>query len=187
MEGGGPSGREHEGVDDPALFFDGWRPVVRTAILTPVAYAALILFLRAAGKRSIAQLNVFDWVVTVALGSALAALVITPDVALVQGLVGIGGLIALQYLLSLATSRWERLRGVVTAEPVLLVRDGELLRAAMRRERVAESEVLQALRQAGKASPDQASAVILESNGTFAVVGEGTADAAALPEARSGR
>jgi len=169
-------------MGDPPIFFDGWAPVVRTAILTPIGYVALIVFLRASGKRAIAQMNVFDWIVTVALGSALAALIVTPNVALVQGLLGIGGLILLQYLVSLATSRWERLRTIVTAEPVLLVREGRMLRDAMRRERIAESEILQAVRQSGRSRVEDVGAVVLETNGTFSVLDDAAPDAPPFEE-----
>lgn len=157
-------------MDDPPIFFDGWAPIVRTAILTPLAYGALVLFLRVSGKRTLAQLNIFDWVVTVALGSALASVIVSPNVALAQGLLGIGGLIALQLVVSLVTSRSERTRNLVTTEPALLARDGELLHDAMRRERIAESEVLQALRQSGSTSLQSAAAIILETNGSFTVI-----------------
>jgi uncharacterized membrane protein YcaP (DUF421 family) len=167
-------------MEETAFVFDGWDPVVRTALLTPLAYVGLVLFLRVSGKRTLAQLNVFDWVVTVALGSALAALIVSPDIALVQGLVGIGGLIAMQHILSLVTSRWERARRLVTAEPVLIVRDGELLRDAMRRERLADSEVLQALRQAGRPSLAGVGAIILETNGSFTVLTDAAPDARVL-------
>ena len=169
-------------MGDPPIFFDGWAPVVRTAILTPLAYGALVVVLRVAGKRTLAQLNIFDWVVTVALGSALASVIVSPEVALAQGLLGIAGLVALQFAVSLVTSRSERARRLVTTEPALIARDGELLRDAMRRERVAESEVLQALRESGSASLGAVAAVILETNGTFTVIAEAEPGAAGIAE-----
>lgn len=168
-------------MDDPPIFFDGWAPIVRTAILTPLAYVALVVLLRVSGKRAIAQMNVFDWVVTVALGSALAALIIQPRVSLAQGVLGIALLLALQFGVSSVTSRSERARRLVTAEPVLVLRDGRLLREAMRRERVAESEVLQALRQSGRARPEEAAAVVLETNGSFTVLANAAPEAPGVP------
>jgi uncharacterized membrane protein YcaP (DUF421 family) len=172
-------------VGDTVLFYDGWEPIVRTAIVTPLAYAGLVLALRVAGKRTLAQLNVFDWVVTVALGSALATVVVSTDVALAQGMLAIAGLIALQFAVSFVTSRWERARHVVTAEPMLLVRDGEMLREAMRRERVAESELLQALRESGHPRVEGVAAVVLETNGAFTVLTEAAPDAPAIAQPRS--
>lgn len=163
------------------IFFDGWAPIVRAAVLTVCAYAALLAFLRVTGKRTLSQLNVFDWVVTVALGSTLAGLIVSQDVALAQGLTALGGLVALQFLVALGSSRSERFRSLVTGEPALLVRDGELLRRTLRRERVAESEVLQALRQAGVFSPDEAEAVVLETNGSMTVLRRRERDAPVLP------
>ena len=172
-------------MGETVVFYDGWEPIVRTAIITPLAYAGLVVALRVAGKRTLSQLNVFDWVVTVALGSALATVVITPDVALAHGMLAIAGLIGLQVAVSFVTSRWEGARNVVTAEPVLLVRDGEILDGAMRRERVAESELLQALREAGHSRVEDVAAVVLETNGAFTVLGEGAAGAPAVAQPRA--
>ena len=50
-----------------------------------IAYAALVLFLRISGKRTLAKLNAFDLVVTVALGSTLSAIILQESIALAKG------------------------------------------------------------------------------------------------------
>lgn len=49
------------------ILFDGWASLIRTLVIGVLAYVALVLFLRIAGKRTLAKMNAFDWVVTVAL------------------------------------------------------------------------------------------------------------------------
>jgi hypothetical protein len=61
-------------------------------------------------------------------------------------------------------------RRVVASEPTLLLHEGKFLHAAMRRERVHEDEVRQALRKNGVGDPTGARAVVLESDGTFSVI-----------------
>ena len=51
------------------MFFDSWFGLLRVLVVGALAYAALILFLRVSGKRTLTKLNAFDLVVTVALGS----------------------------------------------------------------------------------------------------------------------
>ena len=60
---------------------------------------------------------------------------------------------------------------LVKAEPALLAYRGEFLTAVMRRERVTESEVLAGIRSQGLASLDDVQAVVLETDGSFSVVG----------------
>lgn len=53
------------------MFFDGWSDLLRILVVGSLAYAGLVGFLRVSGKRTLAKMNAFDLVVTVALGSTL--------------------------------------------------------------------------------------------------------------------
>ena len=55
------------------MFFDSWTGLLRVLVVGGCAYSALILFLRLSGKRTLAKLNAFDLVVTVALGSIIVS------------------------------------------------------------------------------------------------------------------
>ncbi len=81
------------------VFFDGWTAVLRTIVTGLVAYICLIALLRVSGKRTLSKMNAFDWIVTVSLGSALASILISKDVALAEGITGLMVLIALQFAL----------------------------------------------------------------------------------------
>jgi uncharacterized membrane protein YcaP (DUF421 family) len=131
-------------MSNGAIFFDGWSGVVRTAVLAVLTYGALVLLIRVAGKRTLAKMNVFDFVFVIALGSALASTVLSSGTTLAEGVVGIGVLISVQYAFSWLAVRSSRLERLINGEPRLLVRRGELLREAMRRERVTEEEILAA-------------------------------------------
>ena len=78
-------------------WFDSWNSVGRVAVTAVMAYVALIGFLRISGKRTLSKLNAFDLVVTVALGSTLATVILSKDIALADGLLALGLLIGLQY------------------------------------------------------------------------------------------
>ena len=70
------------------MLFDTWFGLVRIVVVGTAAYAALVLILRVSGKRTLAKLNAFDLVVTVALGSTLATVLLSKSVALAEGLLG---------------------------------------------------------------------------------------------------
>lgn len=152
------------------MFFDSWAGLLRVLIVGICAYVALIVLLRTSGKRTLTKMNAFDFVVTVALGSTLATIVLSRDVPLVEGVLAMALLILLQYLVTWLSVRSRALRRVVASEPSLLLHEGEFLHATMRRERVTEDEVRQALRKGGVEEPAGARAVVLESDGTFSVI-----------------
>lgn len=157
-------------MDWVSMLYQGWPGIARTIVVGGLAYLALIVSLRVSGKRTLAKLNAFDLVVTVALGSILASILLSEDVALAEGVTAFTLLIVLQYAVTFASVRSERIARLVRSEATLLVRNGELCREAMRRARVTETEVEGILRSNGVAGLDAVSAVFLESDGSFSVL-----------------
>ncbi len=152
------------------LFFQSWSGPGRVMIVGVLAYLALVFLLRISGKRTLSKMNAFDFVVTVGLGSTLATILLSKDVALAEGLTAFAVLIGLQWMIAWLSVRSPTVSRLVKAEPRLLVYQGQLLHGAMRSERVVEVEVLAALRQQGLASLADVDAVVLETDGTFTVV-----------------
>jgi len=154
----------------PDMLFQGWPGIGRTLLVGVLAYAGLIALLRLSGKRTLSKLNAFDLVVTVALGSTLATILLSSDVALAEGIAAFALLIGLQFLVTWTSARSSTVARLVRAEPTLLLRRGELLPAAMRRERMTEPEVLSAVRDSGDQRLEDAEAVVLESDGTLTAI-----------------
>lgn len=152
-----------------SLFFRNWADVFRTVVIGTLAYFGLIVVLRVSGKRTLAKMNAFDLVVTVALGSTLATILLSKDVALAEGMTAFLTLVGLQYGIAWLSVRSEAVSRLVKAEPTLLLHEGGFLRATMRRERVTESEVRAAVRQGGFKALENVS-VVLETDGSFSVV-----------------
>ncbi|WP_026533223.1 DUF421 domain-containing protein [Arthrobacter sp. H41] len=152
------------------MWFDSWSDVLRVLLVGSASYVTLVLVLRASGKRTLSQLNAFDFIVTVALGSTLATILLSSDVAWAEGLAALGLLAALQYLVAWISSHWPGARSFVTAKPVALVRDGELQHEELRRNRLTASEVRQAVRSTGSGDLSDVAAVVLETNGTMSVI-----------------
>lgn len=152
------------------MLFDDWAGIGRVLLVGLLAYAGLVAILRVSGKRTLSKMNAFDLVVTVALGSCLATIILSKDTALAEGLTAFALLIGLQYLVAWASVRSERVQGLVKSTPALLLHRGRMLPAALRRERVTEAEVLAALRNQGIADPAGIGAVVLETDGTMTVI-----------------
>lgn len=119
------------------MWFDSWADLTRVLVIGGAAYLTVVLVLRLSGKRTLAKLNAFDLVVTVALGSTLATIVLSKDVAWSEGAVALALLALLQLVVAWLVVRIPALRDLVTAHPTLLFRDGaEIPRGAARAARL---------------------------------------------------
>ncbi len=152
------------------MFFGSFEGVVRVGVAAVLAYLALILFLRASGKRSLAKLNAFDFVITVALGSTLATIIVTNNVPLVEGAFALFALLVLQFLLTWMSVRQHWLKRAVRSEPALLLSNGMFLDEALRRERVTRGEAYAALRKRGIGRVEDVAALVLETDGSFSAI-----------------
>jgi len=152
------------------LFFDSWESIVRTLVITVSAYFCLILLLRISGKRTLSKMNAFDFVVTIALGSTLATVLLNKSVSLADGVLAFFLLIALQYLITWLSVRYKSISQLVKATPTLLVYKGQMLHYVMKKERVTEDEIHAIVREKGLDSIQDADAIVLETDGSLTVV-----------------
>lgn len=143
---------------------------IRILISAAIMYAGTILLIRLSGKRSTSQMNNFDWVVTVAMGSITGSGIILDNVEVGEALLAVASLLGFQWLLTAGILRHEWLASLVKAEPTLLVDDGRFLDHAMRRERITRQEVLSSVRHKGYASLEDVRCVILEPDADFSVI-----------------
>ena len=152
------------------MFFDSWQNIFRVLVMGTASYVALIVFLRLSGKRTLSKMNMFDFIITVSLGSAFATVTLSKDTALADGLTALALLIALQYGVAWLSVRSKRFQELVKGEPALLFYRGHYLRKTMMTERISPEEVRFAARSQGVDDMSTLGAVILETDGTFSVV-----------------
>ncbi|MGB7450377.1 MAG: YetF domain-containing protein [Ornithinimicrobium sp.] len=162
------------------MIYDSIADLLAVLVVGSLAYAWLVLLLRVSGKRTLAQLNAFDFVVTVALGSTLASVTMTGSIAWAEGATALTLLAALQFVAAASSSRFPWVRRALTSEPTVLLRDGVPIENTMRAERITEDSLCAAVRGSGVGGLDLVAAVVLETNGGLSVVprsasGDGTA------------
>jgi uncharacterized membrane protein YcaP (DUF421 family) len=148
------------------VFFDDWGGLVRVLVVGLCAYLAFLALLRISGKRTLAELNAFDFVITVVLGSTLATVLLSADVALAEAVSAMALLVAMQFLVACLSVRSRTVERLVKSEPTLVYRHG-LLHGPMQQMRVTEDEIRQAARTAGNAGLDGVAAVVLETDGSL--------------------
>ncbi|MGF1591196.1 MAG: DUF421 domain-containing protein [Pleurocapsa sp.] len=157
-------------MNDVVFFYGGIEPLVRIVVIGTLAYFSLLILLRISGKRTLAQLNAFDFVITIAIGSTFGRLITAKGVSLAESVTAFFTLIFLQYLVSWLTVRSSAFDNFITASPSLLYYQGQFLRKAMQEQRVTQSQLLAVVRENKISSLQDVEAIVLESAGTLAVI-----------------
>jgi uncharacterized membrane protein YcaP (DUF421 family) len=167
------------------MIFESMQALGQTLIKGVLAYILIVLVLRLTGKRTLSKWNAFDFIVTVALGSALANVILARDVSLAQGAVALTLLCVLQLVVTRLSVWSDKFQCLVKSTPVMLLFEGTFQHEAMSRERVTEAEIRSALRGQGISSVEEVAAVVLETDGTFSVIrGWAGGDRSALADVR---
>ena len=165
------------------MFFDTWHGLLRVIVVGVLAYAAVVAILRISGKRTLAKMNAFDLVVTVALGSTLATIILSKGVALLEGLLALALLALLQFVIAWSSAALEvggERRQVPASYPVARWRDRRLRIAG--RAGDARGTARCRARWGGFGGLDAIAAVVLETDGSFSVISRThAASGSALP------
>ena len=152
------------------MFDLNWMEIGRIFLLGIMAYIFLIILLRVAGKRSLAQLNAFDLVITVSIGSVLATIMLDNKISIFDGIAALFVLIALQWIFSFSSKKSNTFDDVVTSDPALLFYNGNFFDKTMEKERIRKDEIIQAVRLESNLSMEEVRAVVLEPNGELSIL-----------------
>ena len=144
--------------------------LIGVALRTVVVYLFLILALRLAGKGEMGQLSVLDLVLILVIANSVQNAMVGSNVTVWGGLVAVVALIATDRALIFVRGRSPRFERFFEGEPSLLVRDGQVLEDAMRREGVDRHELQQALREHGYLDLAEVRLAVLEVDGTISVI-----------------
>jgi len=152
------------------VFFNDWYSIIRIIIITAIAYPALITILRISGKRTLSKMNAFDLIVTIALGSTFATVILNKNVSLSEGILTFGLLILFQYIITFLSSRKKSVSQLVKSSPTLMAYKGQLLKKNMLKERIDEDEIWAVIRQNGLSSLSETDAIVLETDGSLSLI-----------------
>lgn len=139
---------------------------------TSIVYLVVVVGLRFLGKRELGQMTIVDLVLLLTLSNAVQNAMTGPDTSLTGGLVSAATLLVLDRLFAFLNHRSPGLRHVFRGEPTLLIHEGQLLSAHLKREGIDEEDVHQALREHGIDDIARVRSAILEVDGSISVVPE---------------
>jgi uncharacterized membrane protein YcaP (DUF421 family) len=130
----------------------------------------MVLF-KIAGRRSLADLTTFDFVLLMIIGEATQQALLGDDFSLTNAMMVIVTLIAIDVGLSLLKQRSQWVSRLVDGGPTVIVEDGRILKGRMRHARLVEADIMEAARSSqGIETLEQIKFAIIERNGKISVI-----------------
>ena len=142
-------------------------PVLEKVLRPVIVYFFLVVSLRVFGKRELAQLNPFDLVVLLSLSNTVQNAIIGNDNSLTGGVIGALALLSVNYLVVRFLFRHRRLDQIFEGDPAVLIERGNVMKRALGKELLTQSELLTVLHRQGFDSVDEVERCVLEPGGTF--------------------
>ena len=163
----------------PLMQIEMWRHMfalglpIAEKILRPIlVYAFLIVGLRLAGKRELAQLNPFDLVVLLTLSNTVQNAIIGDDNSVSGGLIGATTLLVVNYVLVRFVSSHESLERFVEGDSDMLIENGQIKHDCLKKEAITVGELLGAAHKQGFASLEEIENAVLEPSGSICFFGK---------------
>src|SRR4051812_11348540 len=142
-------------------------PVAEKMLRPVIVYVFLIVGLRLAGKRELAQLNPFDLIVLLTLSNTVQNAIIGEDNSVTGGLIGAATLLALNYTVVRFLYTHKRIDRIVEGKRDVLVKDGKLQRDHLHRELITMGELKAAMHRQGICSMSDVREAVLEPTGVI--------------------
>jgi uncharacterized membrane protein YcaP (DUF421 family) len=146
-------------------------PILEKIARPIIVYAFLVIGLRLAGKRELAQLNPFDLVVLLTLSNTVQNAIIGDDNSVTGGLIGAGTLLVINYAVIRFLYNHERLERIIEGDLDVLIDNGEIISDRLRKELITLPELESAAHKQGFASLEEIDRAIIEPGGTISFVG----------------
>lgn len=141
-----------------------------TVVRGVIAFLTLLILTRVLGKQQIAQLDFFEYVLGITIGSIASSLTIDLSIKAFPQWVGLVTWIVAVMVFQHITIRWRAAAKYVNGEPTIVIMDGKIMEKAMRSLRYTLSDLTEQLRQKDVFDLGQISYAIVETSGQLAVL-----------------
>jgi uncharacterized membrane protein YcaP (DUF421 family) len=145
-------------------------PIVEKIVRPVIVYAFLVVGLRLAGKRELAQLNPFDLVVLLTLSNTVQNAIIGEDNSVTGGIIGAATLLLVNYLVVRFLYKHQRIDRTVEGREDVLIEHGKINEKALGRELITRAELREAGHKQGFGSLDEVERAVLEPGGTLTFI-----------------
>jgi uncharacterized membrane protein YcaP (DUF421 family) len=147
-------------------------PVAEKVLRPIVVYLFLVIALRLAGKRELAQLNPFDLVVLLTLSNTVQNAIIGDDNSVTGGIIGAATLLLVNFIVVRILFRHEKLDKFIEGEPTVLIEDGKILGDMLTKEVLSLTELEAAAHKQGFGDLREVDRATLDPSGTISFTGK---------------
>ena len=147
-------------------------PVLEKMLRPAIVYGFLVIGLRLAGKRELAQLNPFDLVVLLTLSNTVQNAIIGDDTSVTGGLIGAATLLAINYFVVRLLYGHPKIEKVVEGDEDVLIENGRMRTDRLGKELITLAELEIAAHRQGFASLAEVERAVLEPGGGVSFVGK---------------
>lgn len=141
-----------------------WEFIVRGAVV----FCMLLLMVRLSGRRTVGQFTPFDLLIVMLLSEAVSGSLTGGDESLVGGLVIAATLVALNVCAAYLSSHSKKMSDLLDGSPVLLGRDGKIFHKVLKKTRLSDTEVKEALHE-NDCTLEEMELMFLEADGNITV------------------
>lgn len=156
-------------------------PLIQTLGGCIVIFILVIIITRIIGLRSFAKFTVYDFAITVAIGSIISS-ILTSSTSVTHGFIAIAGLLGLTFIFSVLQRKSRKINSIISNKPLLLMQGPHILQQNLKRARVHEDQLIAKLREANVLNFNQVVAVIMETTGDISVLHRSTKEDDELDE-----
>lgn len=152
---------------------------METVLRTAAIFFFLLLVFRISGKRTLGQITIFDFVLLLIIGEAVQQAMIVDDYSLTNAFLVVLTLVGLEILLTVLKQHFPKLDKLVDGIPLIIIDNGRMMKERMEKNRVDESEILEAARELrGLERLDQIKYAVLERDGKITIIPQQPTDGA---------
>lgn len=144
-------------------------PLLQTLAGCILIFLLIIFITRIIGLRSFAKFTVYDFAITIAIGSIISS-TLTSSTSIAQGFIAIAGLLTLTYIFSALQRQFGAFNSMISNEPLLLMEGPDIIHSNLKAARIHEDQLIAKLREANVFNFKQVIAVVLETTGDISVL-----------------
>lgn len=137
-----------------------------------IVYLFIVIAIRIAGKKELAQLSVIDLVFILLISNAVQNAMVGPDNSLLGGIIAAASLFLVNIILKFITFRYKKANILIEGEPVILIHNGELIKKNLEKEKIPLEELEASIREHGVEKIEDVNLAILEIDGNISIISD---------------
>jgi uncharacterized membrane protein YcaP (DUF421 family) len=137
-----------------------------------VVYLFIVIAIRIAGKKELAQLSVIDLVFILLISNSVQNAMVGPDNSLLGGIIAAASLFLVNIILKFITYKYKKANNLIEGEPVILIHDGKIIKKNLDKEKIPMDELEASVREHGVDKIKDVNIAILEIDGNISIISD---------------